>query len=78
MDFLIDNQVDFQQDLSDGSYLATVKIVNQNVDGSIQPTVINGLDQMRELKKREMNLSSIQKKQQSTLDAPSMMLHNQI
>jgi len=28
MDFLIDNQVEFQQDRSDGSYLATIKILN--------------------------------------------------
>ena len=29
MDFLIDNQVEFQQDRADGGYVATIKILNQ-------------------------------------------------
>jgi hypothetical protein len=41
MDFLIENQVEFKQDPYDGSYIATVKVVNQNTE---QPQVINGID----------------------------------
>jgi hypothetical protein len=41
MDFLIDNSVEFKQD-SDGSYNATIKIVNQQVEQP--PQVINGID----------------------------------
>jgi hypothetical protein len=48
MDFLIDNQVEFQQDRQDGSYLATIKILNQQMEQP--PEVINGVDQMRQLK----------------------------
>lgn len=32
MDFLIDNQVEFTKDSSDGTYLATIKILNQQVE----------------------------------------------
>ncbi len=32
MDFLIDNQVEFSQDRTDGSYLATIKILNQQAE----------------------------------------------
>jgi hypothetical protein len=49
MDFLIENHVEFRQDHYDGSYIATVKVVNQNTD-SRQPQVINGMDQMREIR----------------------------
>ena len=56
MDFLVSNNVDFQFDPSDGTYMATIKIVNKpnQVDNyqvppqAPQPAdIINGLDQMR-------------------------------
>jgi hypothetical protein len=50
MDFLIDNSVEFKQD-ADGTYNATIKIVNQQVEQP--PQVINGIDQMKMLRNNQ-------------------------
>ena len=53
MDFLLSNDVDFQYDGSDNTYVATIKIVNkvddipQTVDYPEQE-VVSGMDQMRQ------------------------------
>ena len=60
MDFLLNNDVEFQYDNNDSTYVATIKIVNKPEDQvQQQPTmeqqygvpeqeVVSGMDQMRQ------------------------------
>ena len=55
MDFLLTNDVEFQIDPEDKTYVATIKIVNksdQNSPDEYGQEVINGMDQMRQFSKQ--------------------------
>ena len=55
MDFLISNDVEFQVDPEDRTYIATIKIVNkpgQNQQDDYGQEIINGMDQMRQFSKQ--------------------------
>ena len=55
MDFLISNDVEFQIDPVDQTYVATIKIVNktwQDQQDDYGQEIINGLDQMRQFSKQ--------------------------
>lgn len=44
LDFLLNNNVEFNQDPNDGNFIATIKIVNKGNRTDEEQDVINGLD----------------------------------
>ena len=55
MDFLLNNDVEFQYDQGDNTYVATIKITNkqendqpQTIDYQQEQEVVSGMDQMRQ------------------------------
>ena len=73
MDFLISNDVEFQIDPEDNTYVATIKIVNKTgQDDEYGQEVINGMDQMK-----QFNVQGGSKRSRTPLDE-QQLLQNQI